>query len=359
MSVSKDTKRGTWKVYCYYTDWQGNRKPKMKRGFATKKEGQNWERDFLLLHSKDLSMTFEAFVRVYLDDKKERLKYNTLLTKQNIIEHKLIPYFGQKSMKDIKPSDVIQWQNTLLSFRDENGSGYSPTYMRTVQNQLSAIFNHAVKFYGLKNNPSSLAGKMGKAKSKEMLFWTIEEYNKFICTMKSKPISFYAFEVLYYCGLRIGELLALTQEDIDFSTNRLFVNKSYQRLHGEDYITEPKTEKSNRVIQLPTFLSNELQEYFGMLYGYMKNDRIFQFTKSYLHHEMLRGCRESGVKKIRIHDLRHSHVAYLIELGFSPVAIADRLGHEGIAITYNYAHLYPSKQLELANKLEEKHKEGK
>ena len=61
----------------------------------------------------------------------------------------------------------------------------------------------------------------------------------------------------------------------------------------------------------------------------------------------------SGVKRIRIHDLRHSHAAHLIELGFSPVAIAERLGHKGISITYMYAHLYPSKQYELAEKLSE------
>ena len=66
---------------------------------------------------------------------------------------------------------------------------------------------------------------------------------------------------------------------------------------------------------------------------------------------MKRGCKESGVKKIRIHDLRHSHVAYLIELGFSPVEIAERLGHESISVTFTYSHLYPSKQKSLADKL--------
>lgn len=358
MSVSKDPQRGTWKVYCYYTDWQGNRKPKTKRGFATKKEGQEWEREFLQSHSKDLNMSFEAFVKIYMDDKRIRLKYNTYLTKKHIIKHKLLPYFGQRSIFEIKASDIIQWQNTLLNLRDENGNGYSDTYMRTVQNQLSAIFNHACKFYGLTANPSSQAGKMGKAKSKEMLFWTINEYKQFIEILREKPISFYAFEVLYYCGLRVGELLALTPADIDLKNKKLLISKSYQRLEGEDYITEPKTEKSNRVIQLPIFLCDELEQYLGMLYGYMASDRIFSVTKSYFHHEMTRGCNTSGVKKIRIHDLRHSHVAYLIELGFSPVAIAERLGHEGIAMTYNYAHLYPSKQLELADRLDSEHEQG-
>ena len=124
-------------------------------------------------------------------------------------------------------------------------------------------------------------------------------------------------------------------------------------MEGKDYITSPKTEKSNRVIELPEFLCRELEDYFGMLYKPDSNTRLFAFSKSYLHHEMDRGAKAAGVKRIRIHDLRHSHVAHCIELGFSPVAIAERMGHEGINITFNYAHLYPSKQKALADKLNE------
>ena len=81
-------------------------------------------------------------------------------------------------------------------------------------------------------------------------------------------------------------------------------------------------------------------------------------TKSYLHHEMDRGAKEAGVKRIRIHDLRHSHVSLLIEMGFSALAIADRVGHESVDITYKYAHLFPSKQQEMAQKLDIERKEG-
>lgn len=78
---------------------------------------------------------------------------------------------------------------------------------------------------------------------------------------------------------------------------------------------------------------------------------MFPVTKTYLYREMERGTKETGVKRIRIHDIRHSHVSLLIDLGFSATAIADRLGHESIEITYNYAHLFPSKQTEMADKL--------
>ena len=167
-----------------------------------------------------------------------------------------------------------------------------------------------------------------------------------------KPMSFYAFEMLYWCGIREGELLALTPADFDFEKGTVSINKSYQRLNGQDIVTTPKTKKSNRVIQMPQFLCEEMQDYLKQLYGAEPDSRIFPVSKYYLHHEMDRGCKESGVKRIRIHDLRHSHISLLIDMGFTALAIADRVGHESIDITYRYAHLFPTRQTEMANKLD-------
>lgn len=192
---------------------------------------------------------------------------------------------------------------------------------------------------------------MGKKKNREMQFWTKEEYLKFAEVMMDKPLSFYAFEMLYWCGIREGELLALTPADFDFEKRTVSITKSYQRLKGQDLITTPKTEKSIRVIQMPQFLVDEIQDYLKQLYNIQPNDRMFTVTKSYLHHEMDRGAKEANIRRIRIHDLRHSHVSLLIDMGFSATAIADRVGHESIDITYNYAHLFPSRQLEMADKL--------
>ncbi len=351
MPAYKDVKKDTWYVFCYYRDWQGNNKGKTKRGFKTKREALEWEREFKQRQSANLEMSFESFVKIYTEDKKSRLKYNTWLTKEHIIETKLIPYFGSRPMNSIKPTDIIKWQNTLIDYRDETGKPFSETYLKTVHNQINAIFNHAVRFYGLKENPAHKAGHMGKSRAKEMLFWTKEEYLKFSAAIKDKPKSFYAFEILYWCGLREGELLALTPNDIDLKNKTLSVNKSYQRLEGKDYITEPKTVKSNRTIHIPDFLCDELKEYMGMLYGFFPTDRMFLMTKYLLQHEMRRGANAANVRKIRVHDLRHSHVSLLIEMGFSPVAIAERVGHESIDITLRYAHLFPSKQSEMAEKL--------
>ena len=222
-----------------------------------------------------------------------------------------------------------------------------------MQSELSAIFNHAVRFYNLRENPVKKAGTIGKGKADEMEFWTKEEYLKFIECVKDKPISYYAFQILYWCGIREGELLALTPADIDFENKKLHITKSYQYINGEDIITDPKTEKSRRDVVIPDFLVEELRQFIGMLYGYGRDDRIFQITKSYLHHEMSRGAKAAGVKRIRIHDLRHSHISLLIRLGFSAVAIGNRVGHESQTITFHYAHMFPTEQIEMADKLNE------
>lgn len=350
MAVYKD-KNSKWYVSVYYDDWRGERSRKLKRGFSTKREAAEWERQFLNRSKSDLDMTFESFIELYKADLKQRLKLNTWIMKESVIDNKITPYFKNKRMNEIKASDIIAWQNIMIAYRDKDGNGYSPTYLKTIHNQISAIFNHAVKYYELKSNPAAKAGNMGKEKTKEMLFWTKPEYLKFSEAIMDKPISFYSFEVLYWCGLRLGELLALTLEDFDFEKQTLRISKSYQRLEGKDIITEPKTPKSNRTVQVPNFLCDEIKDYAKSLYGIDKTERLFPITKSYLHHEMNRGSKTSGVKRIRIHDLRHSHVSLLIDMGFSAVAIADRVGHESIDITYRYAHLFPTTQKDIANKL--------
>ena len=358
MPAYKDSRQGTWYASFYFENWQGVKQKKLKRGFATKKDALAWEREFLLQQAADLTMTLEAFVEIYITDKKKRLRENTWSTKEHIIRTKILPYFKEKRLSEIKPRDVIAWQNEMLNYRDKNGKAYSPTYLKTLHGQLSAILNHAVRFYRLKSNAAATAGCMGSEKHKEMLFWTKEEYLKFAEAMMDKPQSYYAFEVLYWCGIREGELLALTPADFDLDKGLLSITKSYQRMKGRDVITDPKTPKSVRVIQMPQFLTDEIRDYLKSLYKVQPDQRIFEVTKSYLHHEMDRGAKEAGVKRIRIHDLRHSHVSLLIEMGFSALAIADRVGHESVDITYKYAHLFPSKQQEMAQKLDMERKEG-
>ena len=352
MAVYKEEKTGTWRVIYRYINWKGERKQSQKRGFKTKREAQAWEREQLSKVNLDLEMTFSSFVQQYTLDMQTRIKANTWQTKEHIIRTKLIPYFGKLKMCSITAQQIITWQNEMMNHKDEDGKPYSPVYLKTVHNQLSAIFNHAVKYYNLRENPCKKAGSMGKKKNREMLFWTKEEYKKFAEVMMDKPVTFYAFEMLYWCGIREGEMLALTPADFDFEKETVSITKSYQCLKGQDVITSPKTEKSNRIIKMPKFLCDEMQDYFKTLYEIEQDQRIFPIGKSHLHREMNRGSKVAGVKRIRIHDLRHSHISLLIDLGFSAIAIADRVGYESIDITYNYAHLFPSRQVEMADKLD-------
>ena len=358
MSVYKDEKNGKWYALAWYHDWKGEGRQKCKRGFETKKEAQDWERSYVQQNAAGIDMTFEAFCGLYEKDRRPRLKESTWLTKENIIKNRLIPTFGKMMMSEIETRHVIAWQNELLAYRDEFKKPYSATYLKTVHNQLVAILNHAVRHYGLKSNPASKVGYIGSKEREEMNFWTKEEYMKFTEAIMDKPMSYYAFEMLYWCGIREGELLALTPADFNFTKKTVRINKTYQRIHGQDLITSPKTRKSVRTVEMPDFLCDEMQDYIKSLYKVQKNDRIFPITKSYLQHEMRRGSKEAGVKRIRIHDLRHSHISLLIDMGFSAVAIADRVGHESIDITFRYAHMFPSRQVDMAQRLNNERMEG-
>ena len=350
MPVYKD-KNGKWKVTYRYKDWTGQTKQTTKRGFSTTREAVAWEREQHLKMKSSLDMTFSSFVELYIADKKCRIRKNSWKSKDNILYTKILPYFENRKIEEISARDVVAWQNELLSKKKANGESYSPVYMRSMHSQLSAIINHAMQFYGLKSNPAKIAGCMGNEEAGEMEFWTQEEYLKFSESMMDKPMSFYAFEMLYWTGIREGELLALTPADLDFDAGTVRINKSYQRIDGEDIITDPKTPKSKRTIRMPDFLVEEMQEFLQMLFGISDDERMFNVTKYYLHHEMDRGAKESGVKRIRIHDLRHSHISLLIEMGFSAVAIGERVGHESVVITYRYAHMFPSTQDAMAEKL--------
>ena len=357
MSVYKEEKTNTWRVCYRYTNWQGERKQTTKRGFRTRREALAWERDQLSKTRADLDMTFARFVEIYTTDLKTRVKENTWHTKEHIIRTKILPYFGKRKMNEIQAKDIIAWQNEMMNARDKRGKPYSPVYLKTLHSQLSSIFNHAVRYYDLQDNPVAKVKNMGKGQTREMLFWTPEEYRKFSFEIMDKPMSYYAFEMLYWCGIREGELLALTPADFNFERKTVSITKSYQRLDGRDIITDPKTPKSVREIAMPDFLVEEMKDYMKQIYGLEKDDRLFPVTKYYLKHEMARGAAAAGVKRIRIHDLRHSHISLLIDMGYTPLAIADRVGHESITITYKYAHLFPSTQTEMANKLDDLRKE--
>ena len=193
MPVYKDESSGTWYVSKRYVDWQGKNKRLFKRNFATKREALKYEREFFEKLSGNVDMNFGAFIDVYYQDKKTRLKLNTFLQKQNVIEKNIRPYFKDKRICDITVQDVMKWQNEMITKDLGNGKTYDQSTLRTIHAQLSAILNHAVRYYQLDKNPANIVGTIGKRGNKEMLFWTNDEYKLFSEQVMHKTITYMAF----------------------------------------------------------------------------------------------------------------------------------------------------------------------
>lgn len=299
MVVYKDEK--TWTVQCRIKNRDGTTKQHKKRGFLTKKEAKEYESKITSKVPK-CHMKLSEFYEIYLLDKKNELKYRTILTKRQMIETHILPYFGEMLLDEITAEDIQYWQNQMYE------KNYEPTYLRSIANQLSGMMNHACNIYGMQTSPYRKIRKMGKADANRIDFWTFDEYQRFIQEMKDDPVYFPLFETLYYTGMREGELLALSLSDFDMSGNRLHINKTYNRIQKRDVIDTPKTENSVRTIDIPNFLKEEVQEYVKKRYGFPENQRLFPIVARTLQKRLKRYEKQSGVKPIRVHDIRHSHV---------------------------------------------------
>lgn len=344
MSVYRDEKQGTWYVSFRYVDWTGKKRQTMKRGFRLKKDALEYEEEFKRKASANMDMELKTFVEIYFEDKKNELKRRSIKIKKDMINKHIITYFGDKKMNAITPADIIQWQNMIQE------QELSQTYQRMLQNQITALFNHAQKIYNLANNPCKKVKKMGKADADEMQFWTLEEYEQYLSVIEVGSEDYIMAELLFWTGMREGELLALTPRDIDFKNNKIHISKTYYR---EDIITTPKTDCSTRTIEIPEFLKKEIAEYVEKHFQMPEDERLFPIVARTIQKRVACYIEASGVKKIRVHDFRHSHASYLINQGVQPLIIKERLGHKDIKITMNtYGHLYPSQQKEVAKMLD-------
>lgn len=345
--IPKRDPNGTWRIQYRWKDYTGKSCKSQKRGFRTKKEAEEWYMQFMLQQSDDITMTLSKFWEVYKDDMKSRIRETTMRNKEYIVRDKILPYFGDTPLNEITAPKIRKWQSSLME------KGYKPTYLKTINNQLSAILNYAVNYYDLKSNPCHKAGSMGKSHADKMEYWTLDEFNSFEGAIVDKQTSWIAFKILFWTGMRLGEMLALTIGDIDFDNGVIEISKSLARLDGKDKVTPPKTEASKRIITMSQELKQDLQEYISTIYRPTPKKRIFaNITKSYLEHEMKRGIEASGVKKIHLHCLRHSHASMLVQMGFSPLEIANRLGHGRVTTTIEtYCHPTMDAQQRIADRL--------
>ena len=345
-SAKKDP-NGTWRIQYRWTGWTGTKKKSQKRGFKTKKEAEEWYTHFILQQSSDPTMTLNDFWEIYKSDMEKRLRKTTMKQKVYVMNDKVLHYFGNTAINEITAPMIRKWQGEMLQ------KGFKPTYLKTINNQLSSILNYAVNFYDLRSNPCHKAGSMGKSKADEKPYWTLEEFKKFSDAIIDKRDTWIAFHILFWTGIRLGELLALTVSDVDFEEGTITIDESLARLDGEDIITPPKTESSIRVITIHKELQDELEDYIHSIYRARPTTRLFAGrTKSFFEHEMNRGIKLSGVKKITVHCTRHSHASMLVQMGFSPIEIAKRLGHGKVTTTIEtYCHQSMDAQTKIANRL--------
>ncbi len=349
MSAYKDKRTNNWVASIRYVDKHGNRKRKLKRGFKRKSDALEWEREFLKTINEPMNeiYNFDEFFKMYITDISKKIRETTLDLKSKIYNQHIYPFFKETIINEIEVKDILNWQNYILK------KNLMPTTNRQINTQLRAIFNHAERYYDLEDNPIKKVSPIGTNKTNTINFWTQDEFNKFISVINNE-VTKIIFYVFFYTGIRLGELLAIQLKDINLDDGYIKINKSARYEKGNYIISKPKTEKSIRNVTLPNFLLSKLKTFIYTFYYIDKSETVFLTTPDRLYRDMKKYSKKANVKKIRIHELRHSHASLLIEHGVQPNIVQERLGHENIETTLNtYAHLYPNKQYSVAQFIDE------
>lgn len=338
----------------------GKQIQKYRSGFSTKKEARAEYSKLILAAEEGLAMekkqpSFKQFIEeIYLPWYKTQVKESTYKNRLNTIE-KHFKFFYRKKVNEIEPIHVQTWQLKLAK-------DYSPNYVRIIQGMLSLAFDRAIILDLAKKNPARMVGNI-KSKKVKVDFWTLEEFQKVISLLYKgdyyEHYLFICFWLLFTTGLRIGEAAALQWEDIDFESGIISVTKTlYYKSMNEYTFVDPKTSASIRTVVIDKDTIRELKDWMEVQKKVLKD---CNFVLSYSgiptsKHALPRALEKlaglAGVHRIKIHALRHSHVALLISMGVNPLIVKDRLGHEKIQTTLGtYGHLYPNSNFEVAKML--------
>lgn len=338
----------------------GKQIQKYRSGFTTKKEARAEYSKLILAAEEGLAMekkqpSFKQFIEeIYLPWYKTQVKESTYKNRLNTIE-KHFKFFYRKKVNEIEPIHVQTWQLKLAK-------DYSPNYVRIIQGMLSLAFDRAIILGLAKKNPARMVGNI-KSKKVKVDFWTLEEFQKVISLLYKgdyyEHYLFICFWLLFTTGLRIGEAAALQWEDIDFESGIISVTKTLYYKSMNDYkFVDPKTSASIRTVVIDEDTIRELKDWMEVQKKVLKD---CNFVLSYSgiptsKHTLPRALEKlaglAGVHRIKIHALRHSHVALLISMGVNPLIVKDRLGHEKIQTTLGtYGHLYPNSNFEVAKML--------
>ena len=282
-----------------------------------------------------MNVSFDDALEEYLTYIKLKRKGNTYETIERRIKKHIQPFFKNKSIDKIGTKDYLKWQQEIdkLNFKFN--------YKSCLHYTFSSFFEFCNKFYDIDN----IAQKVGNFKNEEIEqlgnYWTIDEFKKFISVIDNKKEKI-MFKLLFLTGLRKGELLGLTWDDIDFNNNLITVNKTITRKHE---LHTPKTKTSNRIICISKELAEELSEISKNKTGF-----IFNISFSQLKRKKDYYCDISGIKRIKIHEFRHSHAILLYQNSVPIDEISSRLGHSKISITTDiYLKYMPRNEKRVSN----------
>lgn len=342
--------RVRWLASFYYYDAFKKRHHTTKRGFLHERDAKKYEHDFLAKYTSEPTITLKQLIEEYLEYLKPRRKPSTYSNRCYLLNRHVIPILGNIQIKDITPKSIIKWQNLLTK------KNYKPTYLYQICTLLGGVLTFGMKTQGLKSNALWQAGKIGKARSIRNNIWSLEQFQAFIDCLRNDKINrsnqikrivdtnslVVAYNVLFFGGVRLGELLALTKNDIDFDHDTIHITKSYQKLHGVDIISTPKTPSSIRTVDLPRKIMDLLQDYLNRLPPDFPPDKriFFLLGKNNLGRPLKSTARLAGVPEICIHDLRHSHASLLYSLSIPAKEASIRLGHAKIQTTLDvYTHI--------------------
>lgn len=368
MTVRKDKQTGLWliDISCGVNPVTGKRRRYIKRGIKTRREAITLEPQLRIQRFGDLStingITLDLLHTLTQEDDRMNHRRDTYLLKQESYYHKHFEgYFKNAKIDQLTPKDMEIFRQTLIK------KGLKATTINRLMAQLSKLFNTAVKHNFRPDNPCLALRKLPESPTK-MNYWTLDEFTTFMSLFYPDEYPYQLFfKVAFSTGMRRGELLALTWEDVDFTRQTINVNKTLARLpNGQMNFHPPKTKSGYRSITIHKSLTQELRAWkdkqHQLLTSYCANLetlQVFQFIPEplnefrveYAYRRVMK--RTTHLKHIRIHDFRHSHVALLIHNGEDPYVIKERLGHKSIKTTYNtYGHLYPNRQKSLSDKLD-------
>lgn len=344
MAVYRDPDKKTWYCKFRYTDWQGKSHVTTKRGFRTQREAKAYEAERQSKASPEA--TLSDVLTAFLRDRKATIKYSSYLPAQRAVETYIRPQIGHIKLADLDAKTLREWELWLQAYESPlTKKPLSPSYLHSICVWLSTILNYAVKYYGLSSNPMKIIGLLGGSKS-SVAFWSLDEYNAFASVLPDDLRLYY--DVLFYSGMRLGEMLALSPADIDYEKGTISISKNL--MFASNSIEPPKNDYSIRTIAMPRAIINRIKEYADRYYD--TPEQLFQVSNQRVERNIKKYAALAGVPIIRVHDLRHSHASMLIQQKVPITAISRRLGHANPSTTLRiYSHMYEGAQSEIADML--------